>query len=206
MKIYKHQNDEYRDRRVHPWDIAESNPLHRFYNFKENPNLIRTVLEDFIPWNKWPAVEKFYEIIEWINSKDSVYESNDCAISGPKQNTDNKFPKTLQCSGRLMILYRNLLLNTSVDNMHWLEGATHHYFNKIDTEFEWGVIGTSILNVQYIELPLPEEKQYGTQLSIMFWAWGDTDNECMSNLFRVFKNMHDALEGISNEIKESVNH
>jgi hypothetical protein len=203
MKVYRLSNDESLGRRVHPWTIADNNPSYQYYDFKDNPELIRTVLEDFISWNKWPAIETFYQVIEWINSNDSVLESNDCAFNGPGQNTDNGFPKLLQCSGRMMILYRNLLMNTSKSRIKRLEAAAHFYFDKIDPGFEWGVLGTAILDVQYISLPVPEYKQNGAQLGVMFWAWGDTDNECMTNCSRVFRNLHEGLKGISMELKES---
>ena len=205
MKVYSLSDDKSLGSRVHPWTIADNNPLYHYYNFRENPQLIRTVLEDFIPWNKWPAIETFYQIIEWINSIDSVLESNDCAFNGPSQNTDCDFRKVLQCSGRLMILYRNSLMNTSKEHIKWLEGTAQYYFDKIDSKFEYGVIGTAIMNVQYINLPVPENKQCGGQLGVMFWAWGDTDNECMSNCSRLFRNLYKGLIGISNDLKESGN-
>src|SRR3972149_1136363 len=188
MKVYRHPS-EYREGRMHPWGISEHNPLHRYCDFKKNPELIRTSLEDLIPWSKWPAIEKFFEMIEWLNSEYSVFETNDCAFVGPKINIDNKFAKSHQCSGRLMILYRDLNFNISKGHIDWLEGAVHHYFMQTDPEFEWGVVGTSLLNTRYVELPLPEENQYGTELSIEFWAWGDGEGECMSNCLRLFKNM-----------------
>jgi hypothetical protein len=64
-------------------------------------------------WATYPATETFYRLLEWLNGSESVLESNDSAFSGATATTSTQPSKRLQCSGRLILLYRNVILNTS---------------------------------------------------------------------------------------------
>jgi hypothetical protein len=114
-------------------------------------------------WSAYPATETFYRLLEWLNGSESVFESNDCAFSGAIANTSAQFSKRLQCSGRLMILYRDLALNTSPEQIHWLTNAAAHALRRTDQAFEWGAIGATIMPVRFTTLPGPPELQRGQQ-------------------------------------------
>src|ERR1051326_9278811 len=102
-----------------------------------------------------------------------------------------------------MILYRHLPTNLPHSMMEWLEGATHHYLRPLDPSFEWGVVGTTIMPVNYTTLPIPELDQRGFQLMLTFWGWGDSEAEVMENLGRTFTNVQAALVNVSREIIQS---
>lgn len=203
MKNFVHPDDEPDSIRSHPWTTALSNSAHRYYNFRAEPKLIRTSLEDFSPLANWPAIENFYQLVEWINSETSLFESNDCGTKGPGPNRSPKFPKLRECTARLMILFRELELNLSLQAVTWLADATRFYLDMTDVGFEWGVVGTTIRKVQYVSLPLPESGQMGYQLMLTFWAWGDTDSEVMDNLGRTFRNMQKGLAGVAEEVRQT---
>lgn len=205
MKTFTHPDDEMQNARAHPWTLAISDPRHRYYDFKSDPSSIRTVLEDFVALGKNEASEAFYDLVEWINSTNSVLESNDCGCGLPQSNANKAFPKDLGCTARLMILYRHLSLNLSRENVAWLEAAVQHYLSKIDTSFNWAVVGTSVVPATYVTLPVPESEQAGHQLVLRFWAWGNSEAELMSNLARAFRNTAQALAEVSCEVKESTN-
>ncbi|MEQ1627570.1 MAG: hypothetical protein ABL965_09250, partial [Nitrospira sp.] len=154
-------------------------------------------------WSAYPATETFYRLLEWLNGLESALESNDCAFSGATTDTTTEFSKRLQCSGRLMILYRDLPLNTSPKQMHWLTNTTAHAVRGIDPAFEWGAIGATITSVRYTTLPGPPEQQRGQQLMLSFWAWGENAPEVMANLDRTFHNLTAALRQVSDEIRRS---
>jgi hypothetical protein len=101
-----------------------------------------------------------------------------------------------------MILYRPLHLNTNKANADWLKDAIHHYLKQIDPGFGSGVIGTTVMKAQYWTLPVPLKDQGGFQIALHFWAWGDSEEEGMSNLERLFKNLQTALQEVSSEILE----
>jgi hypothetical protein len=186
--------------RAHPWTEAASNSDSRYYDLKAQPQLVRTSLEDFTPWSGRGAVETFYRLLDWLNAPGGALESNDCEFTGPHDNPSPQFHKAQECSGRLMILYRNLLHNLSYPRVEWLENAMHRHLAEIDPEFEWGVVGTTIMRTQYVELPVPDESQMGYQLMISFWAWGDTEDETMAHLDRLFGNLSRALHEASARI------
>jgi len=201
MKVFEHNDPDSLSRRSHPWIDGESDPAHRYYDFRASPELIRSSLEDLRAWNSYPATETFYRLLEWLNGPESALESNDCAFSGTTANTSAEFPKRLQCSGRLMILYRELALNTSPERIQWLTQAAAHAFRRTDPAFEWGAIGATIMPVTFRTLPGPPELQVGQQLMLSFWAWGESELEVMTHLDRTFQNLESSLRGISDEIR-----
>jgi len=203
MKVYEHSDPGSLTLRSHPWIDAESDPTHRYYDFRRNPELIRSSLEDMQEWNAYSATETFYRLLEWLNGSESAFESNDCAFSGPAVNTSTQISKRLQCSGRLMILYRDLALNTSPEQVHWLTNAAAHALRRIDPIFEWGAIGATIMSVRFTTLPGPPELQRGQQLMLSFWAWGENEYEVMTSLDRTIHNVTVVLRGLSDEVRHS---
>lgn len=203
MKIYEHNDPSSLHPRSHPWITSQSNPTHRYYDFRERPELIRSSIEDMQEWSAYPATKTFYRLLEWLNGPESVFESNDCAFSGATATTDTQSSKRLQCSGRLMILYRDLVANTSPQQMHWLTNAAAHALRRTDPAFEEGAIGATIMSVRFTALPGPPELQRGQQLMLSFWAWGEHEPEVMTNLDRTFRNVTVALRGLSDEIRHS---
>lgn len=200
MKVYQHNDPGSLPPRAHPWTDGKSDTSHRYYDFCARPELIRSSLEDLQEWLAYPAIETFYRLLEWLNGPTSVLESNDCAFSGATANQSIEFPKRLQCSGRLMILYRDLPLNTSPEQIHRLTNGVAHALETIDPSFEWGAIGATIMTIRLTTLPGPPEQQQGQQLMLSFWAWGEDEREVMTNLDRTFHNLTVTLRQVSDEI------
>jgi len=196
MKTYDRSDPESDAVRSHPWTAATADPNSRYRDFKANPALIRTSLEDFLPFAAWPAIDTFYSLLEWLNGADSIFESNDCAFQGPCANSTPEFPRALEVTGRLMVLWRTLALNLSRANTEWFKAALHHYLNQIDPELEYGVVGISVYRVNYLALTLPDEPNVGFQLMVSFWSWGDTEEEVMANLDRTVRNIWEALRAV----------
>ena len=203
MQMYQHNDPDSLRPRTHPWTDGASNPAYKYYDFRARPELIRSSIEDLHEWGAYPATETFYRLLEWLNGPESALESNDCAFSGASVNTNLECSKHLQCSGRLMILYRDLSLNTSPEQIHWLTNGVAHAMRAIDPAFEWGAIGATITSVRFTTLPGPPEQQRGQQLMLSFWAWGDDEPEVMTNLNRTFRNLTVALQQVSDEIHRS---
>lgn len=201
MKIYEHSDPGSLRPRSHPWTDGESDPAHKYYDFRTRPELIRSSIEDFLEWSAYPATETFYRLLEWLNGAESALETNDCAFSGATANTSPRHPKRLQCSGRLMILYRDLASNTSPEQMHWLTNGAAHAMSAGDPAFEWGAVGATMTSVRFTTLPGPPEQQQGQQLMLSFWAWGKDEPEVMANLDRTFRNLTVALRQISDAIR-----
>lgn len=176
--------------RSHPWTDASGHPEFRYYDLTREPGQIRTVLEDYVPWNRYPAVEKFYTLIAGINQPEFALESNDCEFTGPETNPSTTVPKRMMCSGRVMIFFRNLELNIHPDKIMGLRLQLHLALEAEDPDFCCGVVGTTIVPVRYLTV---RGGTVGTQLMISYWAWGDTESENMDNLGRVFTNLSTAM-------------
>ncbi len=193
MKSCEYDGEAFTEMRSHPWHDAVASTDYRYYDLKAHPELIRTALEDYIPWSQYAAVTQLYELLEGLNGIASILESNDCAFSGPSQSEGLQLGKSLQCEGRVMILFRELELNLSRPRIEELTYGIHVYLAEHDREFEWGMVGTTVVPVRYIDLPGEEEQNLGYQLMLSFWAWGDSEPEVMGNLDRVLKNLAQAL-------------
>jgi hypothetical protein len=197
VKTYEYAGDPFTEPRSHPWVDKVGSPDSRYYDLTANPGLIRTSLEDFRPWNGHAAIETVYALLESLNQRGSVLESNDCAFEGPTANLNRGVPKAFECSGRIMVLFRELERNTQQESVAWLKNELHYTLADQEPDFHWGVVGTTIVPVRFLALPDSDERQLGQQLMISFWAWGDSDADTMLNLERVLKSVAHALRTVS---------
>ncbi|HWA71408.1 MAG TPA: hypothetical protein VG937_03720 [Polyangiaceae bacterium] len=195
MKTCEYAGEPLSEPRSHPWTDAALASDARYYDFTRSPALIRSSLEDFAPFRSYPAIEDFYALLERINHPQSWLESNDCAFNGPGPNQSAQVPSAVECSGRLMLLYRALELNRLKAHVAWLRRALHEELAQLDPRFVTGVVGTTLIPVRYLALPL--EAQLGEQLMVSFWSFGDSEASAMQSLARIFKNLSRALRSVS---------
>ncbi len=98
-----------------------------------------------------------------------------------------------------MILYRDLQLNLSSRRIESLNNDLHIRLPLLDLDFELGLVGTTMLPVRYLQLPVAANGQLGQQLMSSFWAWGDSDDEVMNNLARVLRNLAQVIGEVLTE-------
>jgi hypothetical protein len=195
MKTCEYAGAPMLEARSHPWTDATDDPHSRYYDLTAAPEHIRQSLEDFLPWSHCGAIDDFYALLEALNRPSSALESNDCAFSGPELHREPTLPKTYQCQGRVMVLFRALARNTAPGCVEQLKNQLHRELATLDARFAWGVIGTTLVPVRY--LALQRDEQLGNQLMISFWAWGDSELDTMKNLRRVIRNLARALGELS---------
>jgi hypothetical protein len=189
MRTCEYAGVPFEQARSHPWTDSTGNPDFRYYDLTASPEHIRTSLEDFVPWSHYGAVEDFYLLLESLNRPRSAFESNDSAFCGPERAGPSTHGKAFQCSGRLILLYRELERNTLPGGIERLKNELHHALVPLDPRFESGVIGTTLVPARYLALA----DKLGSQLMISFWAWGDSEADTMINLKRLFANLARAL-------------
>lgn len=199
MNSYEFAGTPFTEPRSHPW-VGGSHGA-RYYDFKADPSAIRVALEEFAPFARYPAIEIFYALIERLNHPESLFESNDCSFSGPEPNSNARFRKVLECSGRVMIFFRELELNTSEASVEWLQTKLNQTLHELDATFRFGVVGTTRVPVRYLALPSENPGQLGQEMMISFWAFGDSEDECMRNLARVLKNLTQGLRKVDRELR-----
>ncbi len=187
--------------RSHPWTDAVENSQFRHYDLIHEPALIRTALEDLLPWQDTAAIERFYTLLEWINGRAGIFESNDCEFTGPQPNPYPHVAATQVCSGRIMILFRDLTRNLPTAAMPTFAQQLHGALAPADPNFGRGMISTAIVPVRFLAVPQPSNgttsSQLGAQLMVSFWAWGDSDDETFINLDRTLQNLSVALRTVS---------
>lgn len=198
MKTYEYAGAAATEPRSHPWQGSSLDARARYLDLTAAPELIRTALEDFEPFRRYPATEEFYALLERVNHRKSLLESNDCAFTGPHPIETPGVKASLECSGRVMLLYRDLQKNTQKDRVSWLKTALHYQLVHLDPKFRLGTIGTTLVPVRF--LALPAGAQDGEQLLVSFWAFGDSEPSVMQSLARVFKNLSQAIRAVSARI------
>ena len=192
MRTCEYAGEAFAAPRSHPWVGAASDRTSRYYDLTASPALIRSSLEDFVPWGRYAAIEAFYVLLERLNQAKSLLESNDCAFTGPHPSESAAARKALECSGRVMVLFRDLPRNTA-EQIEELKNELHLALTKLDPNFRSGVVGTTIVPVRYLALAADSAGQLGVQLMISFWAWGNSEEENMQNLSRLLRNLTNAL-------------
>jgi hypothetical protein len=198
MQTYEYAGAPATEPRSHPWQGSSLDARARYLDLTATPELIRTALEDFEPFRRYPATEAFYALLERVNHAKSPLESNDCAFTGPHAIETPGIKATLECSGRVMLLYRDLEQNTQKTRISWLKTALHYQLAQLDPQFRLGTIGTTLVPVRF--LALPAAAQDGEQLLISFWAFGDSESSAMQSLARLFKNLSQAIRAVSARI------
>jgi hypothetical protein len=110
MHAFHDLQEEVGEPRLHPWDRSASDPNARFVNFRNHPELVRTSLEDFVPYAHQPAIDRFFELVEWMNSSESIWETTESKFWRVSTHTNRFFsPYRLTCSGRLVFFCRDHL-------------------------------------------------------------------------------------------------
>ena len=193
MKTCEYAGAPFTEPRSHPWTDAAGSADFQYYDLTRTPALIRSKLEDFTPWARYAAVESFYALLERLNHRASLLESNDCAFTGPHASDADTSEHSLECSGRVMLLFRALASNTAA-GVEALSHELHVELGELDPDFRAGVIGTTLVPARY--LALAAGAQLGSQLMISFWAWGDSEADTMLNLGRLLKNLSQALRRV----------
>jgi hypothetical protein len=183
--------------RSHPWTTAVDDDTSRYYDFKASPWLIRTAIEDLLPWQNYAATESMFSLIEWLNAAGGALESNDFQFSGPlpadaRDDIVFESDRAMMSQGRVMILYRQLALNTH-ESTELLHQRLHEILNEHDRAFQLGLVATAVTPVRFIDC---QPAVTGAQVMISFWAWGATERATMRNIQRVMRNLHYALRRI----------
>jgi hypothetical protein len=199
--VYHHTAGEDAPPRAHPWTTAQSDSSQRYVDFKAEPHLIRTVLEDWNPYNSESFAETFFQLLEWLNGKDSQLESNDCAFRGAHPNTDTQFKFPHRCDGRLMILYRDLYLNTQPDAVDWLFNETKAALYRTDKKFRAGAVGFSFMQTGYLALgDGVKQAAFGFQIGLSLFAYGGDHSSTHASMDRLLSNLRQALEVVNYRI------
>ena len=188
--------------RSHPWTSMEMDGSSIYMDFKKNPTLIRSSLEDFKPFDPWAFVDTFYSLIEWINSSVSLLESNDCTFNPVEDNTDEQYPYAKMCSARLMILFRDISENCQQRSIDWLVQNILQSVASTKLGFRAGAICLSQSATCYLALgDQPDTGGMGKQVVLSFFAYGKNERRCYESMQQVFSHAHRCLKLVNKKIQ-----
>ncbi|HEY4942453.1 MAG TPA: hypothetical protein VII56_13580 [Rhizomicrobium sp.] len=198
-------DDEIPPPRQHPWTVVVSNPNLHYWDFKSQPEQIPNVLEDFKPWAHCEAIQRFYELLSWLNGADSVFESNDCglrppivdhATPEPIRSAFGADPVVMHC--RLTFIVRDLLWNCSKPTVDAIK------IRMLDALRENVPNIPAVVKVGEWAHFFTEVEKAGHAISLRIWAWGDDEAAAMRQLGDVFEALHGCLRWMSDGIKAQV--
>jgi len=180
----------------------ESDDSSVYLDFKKNPKLIRSALEDLQPFAKWGFAEQFYSLIEWLNGPQSLLESNDCAFNAVQKNPDQQYPYAKKCSARLMILFRDIPENCQLRSIDWLMQNILQAVATIKPGFKAGALCLSQSETCYLALgDKPDTGGMGRQVVLTFFAYGKNERRCYENMQEVISNAQSCLTRVNKKIQ-----
>lgn len=163
-----------------------NNDANVYIDFKKQPKLIRTTLEDLIPFKKWDFIEQFYRLIEWVNSSSSLLESNDCVFNPAEDNPDQQYPYAKKCSARLMILFRDIPENCQEKSTVWLIQNILLHASTTKPGFKAGAMCLSQSPTCYLALGNGTDTGgMGYQVTLTFMAYGKNEQRCYESMQEV---------------------
>lgn len=189
--------------RAHPWRNSSFEGGGSYHDFKERPELIREVLEDFKPFERHQSVQTFYNFLAYLNGPDSHLESNDCALRAPRDHQDLQFAQaglTLKIDGRIELLYREISHNLSFEGLAWLVRRYFYELCFLNTDFRDGMVEIGMRPTYFGKLDAPANERHGQRLYLQFRAYGCGEAQVWANLNTVFGALHIATENINKTI------
>lgn len=203
MEVFPEPSAGWSKHRMHPY-IATRNGDAGFVDFRQHPERIADVLEDYRPHADQRAVQTFFEFLRWINGPDSVLETCDCALRGPERLKHSKLSKLplalLTLHGRVMLMHRDPAANC-------IEGAPTAFVEYLygqlqrvdaDAPLHEVSVGLALCSVLYRErcqaqadpdgslAPMPYDPGIGQHLMVTFRAHGKSRSEAWDKLEQFF--------------------
>jgi hypothetical protein len=215
MKVYfdDYRNEPYRSQ---PYYDSHHKTQGYYYDLRREPEKIRTHLEEFFPYSEHQSVQDFYALLEWMNGKDSIYETSDCRLGDLKKNSQRDLAqKDFVRSGAFSWFFRDLKLNLSEDSQYFESLFQTYQINENDfqltpSQHHQDFAGSMLKKLISVEnngvfhclsiAPFPtyyknanvrECFRFGCQMAHRYWIWGDSDEEIFESFIYTVKAYND---------------
>src|SRR5262249_49080272 len=136
----------------------------------------------------------------------------------PSQHQDSNSSLALCIYGRVCLMFRDAVLNTSSDHIHWLcaELMTALAENDSTMSSTDGVVGFTRSPTLYTDLSpgcwragafeaVENDPGNGEVLMLSFWAYGATEPDAFRNLDRLFSNLWAGSRAVNAKISVTEN-
>ena len=188
--------------RQHPWVPSEEQPEAQYYDFRKHPEWIRERLEDFQPHDAFSAIQRYYDLLEWLNGPNSHLESNDSRFRLEIRNDDVAPGRDPATSIGLGFFFRELRKNTDTDQLARLCMAVKYHLKAESDLFNEGKVVLASLEVQFLGINGTRDEQLGKQLIILCYAYGESVEERMENMDTVVSFLGTSLKKVSAEVRD----
>lgn len=168
-----------RPARPHPYAGVHHDPRGHYHDFKARPDLIETVLEDFVPHTACAGVAAFFALLHYINRPDGPFETTDCGLCQYLyQSRNSPFPdKAGWVGGRVMLMWRRLERN-------YPPSAATRLCRRFRRALEHA--GKAFTHIGFVVGPFPTlftaSGRKGFQVDVEFAMWGDSLEDGMRRL------------------------
>lgn len=213
MNIILEGIDERVQPRTHPYDGAEYDRRVKHYDLVNHPELIRTSLEDFKPWETYQAIDWFYQLLEWLNGPTSIFETSDCRLEAPKPNTFTNIPCDLVLCGRLMIFFRDISLNYAdivSDTRYFVNSRVSRlgtgaadYLKTIYQDIWWNTIQIFFFPTNFLQ-PDNKDAVFGHQVVFQFNCFNNEENGTFEAFMFVIDGLIGALKLANEDFKKEL--
>lgn len=196
MPINIQDRSEYlssRQPRRQPYRRVRHDDRGQYYDFKLQPHLIETSLEDFTPHALNDGVQRFYDLLRHINRPDGPFETTDCGLSQRLHVSSNSpFPeKAGWIGGRVMLMWRDMAKNCRGQPVAWLKDQLLRQFKRYRQRHNY---------IGFVLGPFPTvfevTGERGYQIDIEFAMWGDTYEEALERFPEVVTVLDRAIRRI----------
>lgn len=184
--------------RYHPWGETTTGSGEVYVDFKRRPDLIAASLPDLQSVLETPAGRAIVDFLRVVNGPECAFETNDFAAKPIGANISNdRWP--FEHRGRVVILYRDLVLNTREDLTNALIGELLKRLAQYEVGFDAACWGLARWPHLFTALEDSGKAAEGTCIYLMWWAWGNTDEEAAVNTARAFGALGSILSELSRE-------
>jgi hypothetical protein len=179
MNAFHDKKEGIGETRPHPWQRSLHDPNAKFADFLKRPDLVRTSLEDFVPYAAQPAIDRFFQLVEWMNGPDTLWETTESYLWPPLSPHTNQFFALYPviCSARLVFFNRNHLWQCR--NAEWAFTDFLARLSKRQSPPPNACVGVFMLPTLFLSLSddggktAPECKALGVRC----YGFGSTENE-----------------------------
>ena len=177
--------------RTHPYVGVGHGRPGRYVDFKAEPHLIETELEDFVPHRDYAGVQRFFALLRHVNRPDAPFETTDCGLTQSLyQSRNSPFPdKGGWVGGRLMLMWRKVYRNYDGEVVKQLLELLRGALTRA---------GRARTYIGFVVGPFPTvfcaTGRKGFQVDIEFAMWGDTFEEGMHRFSDVVTLIESAVE------------
>lgn len=168
--------------RRHPFMSSPRDPRARWYDFRSEPELIEKVLEDFVPHAHRPAVQRYYQLLRWMNGDGCCFETIDSWFREDLTRAPAEFKANCFRYGRMAFIFRDLKRNVSWADTTTVLRLIEVEARKIGDDTANGLLSYCRWPRYFPALEDNKDGNRGFAVAVQFGAAGASEDEVFDTL------------------------